>query len=253
MPGDSFKTYCVYNTEQDDTPVLGGMGTQQEMCFNFVTYYPALDVEECVTIFNKSLEDNAVVLRDGRQTAYCGDIIDVASGNSLPQCSDDDWNKIRTAAIITVLPNCKLYGSGCSSTCKQLMYNWIHNNPCIDRNGFEYSLTMKCQQNQTECLEFKAIFEQCKGLCAIGLGDSHCSSKEFSHECAENLCLGMHSQEFYDELNYGETLQTTKKDWIILPIVWSIGVVVTAVSAVVFLFFRNRDKDRGQFSPLPLQ
>jgi len=38
--GDELVTYCVYNTTQETSVVVGGEATTQEMCFNFIAYYP---------------------------------------------------------------------------------------------------------------------------------------------------------------------------------------------------------------------
>ena len=39
--GDLILTTCVFNTSQDIDPVHGGYGTHDEMCVNFMWYYPA--------------------------------------------------------------------------------------------------------------------------------------------------------------------------------------------------------------------
>ena len=38
--GDEIITTCVYNTEDRDGFTLGGLGTYDEMCLNFIWYYP---------------------------------------------------------------------------------------------------------------------------------------------------------------------------------------------------------------------
>lgn len=39
-PGDRLITSCGYNTIKDSEAVVGGIGTMNEMCFNFIEYYP---------------------------------------------------------------------------------------------------------------------------------------------------------------------------------------------------------------------
>ena len=39
MPGDAFRTTCQYKTNTAD--VIFGLGSEQEMCIDFVTFYPA--------------------------------------------------------------------------------------------------------------------------------------------------------------------------------------------------------------------
>ena len=48
MPGDEIRTHCVYDNSGNDNPVMGGPQTQDEMCINFVLYYPKSDLfDEC--------------------------------------------------------------------------------------------------------------------------------------------------------------------------------------------------------------
>ncbi|KAJ3271672.1 hypothetical protein HDV01_006451 [Terramyces sp. JEL0728] len=42
MPGDRLITNCTYDTTKDQSPVLGGHSTFEEMCLNFLEYYPAM-------------------------------------------------------------------------------------------------------------------------------------------------------------------------------------------------------------------
>ena len=44
QPGDVLKTTCVYDTTNQTDVVSFGLGTADEMCFNFVYYYPAIDL-----------------------------------------------------------------------------------------------------------------------------------------------------------------------------------------------------------------
>ena len=39
-PGWSANTFCYYNTENSNQPIKGGEDSDQEMCFNFIAYYP---------------------------------------------------------------------------------------------------------------------------------------------------------------------------------------------------------------------
>lgn len=40
LPGDSYITYCSFDTSSDTTTVSWGETTDQEMCFNFLAFYP---------------------------------------------------------------------------------------------------------------------------------------------------------------------------------------------------------------------
>eukprot|EP00004_Rigifila_ramosa_P007335 TRINITY_DN182_c0_g1_i3.p1 TRINITY_DN182_c0_g1~~TRINITY_DN182_c0_g1_i3.p1 ORF type:complete len:568 (-),score=136.72 TRINITY_DN182_c0_g1_i3:17-1675(-) len=41
LPGDRMIMHCVYDTTERTTTTVGGEGTDNEMCFGFLTYYPA--------------------------------------------------------------------------------------------------------------------------------------------------------------------------------------------------------------------
>jgi hypothetical protein len=40
MPGDEIRTHCVFDNSDNSNPVTGGTATADEMCVNFVLYYP---------------------------------------------------------------------------------------------------------------------------------------------------------------------------------------------------------------------
>jgi len=40
--GDTYNTYCSYDTSLDNVSVTYGETTSNEMCFNFIAYYPLL-------------------------------------------------------------------------------------------------------------------------------------------------------------------------------------------------------------------
>ena len=47
-PGDQVNTHCVYDNSGNDKPVEGGPTTKEEMCVNFLLYYPKRDgLDEC--------------------------------------------------------------------------------------------------------------------------------------------------------------------------------------------------------------
>ncbi|XP_070811803.1 dopamine beta-hydroxylase [Pituophis catenifer annectens] len=46
-PGDVLRTTCVYNTEDRNETTVGGFGIMEEMCVNYVHYYPQTELELC--------------------------------------------------------------------------------------------------------------------------------------------------------------------------------------------------------------
>ncbi|XP_075227699.1 tyramine beta hydroxylase [Lycorma delicatula] len=47
LPGDALVTTCTYNTMNRDNITLGGFAITDEMCVNYIYYYPKTDLEVC--------------------------------------------------------------------------------------------------------------------------------------------------------------------------------------------------------------
>lgn len=47
IKGDALLTTCYYDTTLEDRVVLGGFTADDEMCVNYVQYYPATDLQVC--------------------------------------------------------------------------------------------------------------------------------------------------------------------------------------------------------------
>lgn len=47
LPGDALVTTCYYNTTGYDNTTLGGFSISDEMCVNYIHYYPATKLEVC--------------------------------------------------------------------------------------------------------------------------------------------------------------------------------------------------------------
>uniref|UniRef100_A0A914CZH4 Copper type II ascorbate-dependent monooxygenase C-terminal domain-containing protein n=1 Tax=Acrobeloides nanus TaxID=290746 RepID=A0A914CZH4_9BILA len=56
LPGDVLSTTCVYETLDKKNWTWGGYGIEDEMCVNYIYYYPASEVEVC-----KSAVDNSTL------------------------------------------------------------------------------------------------------------------------------------------------------------------------------------------------
>ncbi|XP_046966055.1 tyramine beta-hydroxylase [Vanessa cardui] len=58
LPGDYLETTCVYNTKDKEEATIGGHAITDEMCVNYMHYYPATELEVCKSaVSNKALED----------------------------------------------------------------------------------------------------------------------------------------------------------------------------------------------------
>ncbi|XP_050684571.1 tyramine beta-hydroxylase [Leptidea sinapis] len=57
FPGDYLKTTCVYNTSEKENTTIGGHAITDEMCVNYLHYYPATELEVCKSaVANEALE-----------------------------------------------------------------------------------------------------------------------------------------------------------------------------------------------------
>ncbi|XP_055988646.1 dopamine beta-hydroxylase [Sorex fumeus] len=54
-PGDVLVTSCTYNTEDREEVTVGGFGILQEMCVNYVHYYPRTQLELCKSTLQPGL------------------------------------------------------------------------------------------------------------------------------------------------------------------------------------------------------
>ncbi|KAI9202259.1 PHM/PNGase F domain-containing protein [Polychytrium aggregatum] len=61
LPGDTLITTCVYNSQNANSPIVGGFGTNNEMCYNFAEYYPLQPIGECSSSCGV-FDNNATVL-----------------------------------------------------------------------------------------------------------------------------------------------------------------------------------------------
>jgi hypothetical protein len=50
MPGDRIETTCVYDSTGRTSPTPGGVASDEEMCINFLMYYPQVAGEKCGSI-----------------------------------------------------------------------------------------------------------------------------------------------------------------------------------------------------------
>uniref|UniRef100_A0A8R1DW19 Tyramine beta-hydroxylase n=1 Tax=Caenorhabditis japonica TaxID=281687 RepID=A0A8R1DW19_CAEJA len=54
LPGDALVTTCVYDTRKRSNFTFGGYGIVDEMCVNYIYYYPASDLEVCKSAISNS-------------------------------------------------------------------------------------------------------------------------------------------------------------------------------------------------------
>ncbi|XP_061555239.1 dopamine beta-hydroxylase [Phycodurus eques] len=76
LPGDVLITKCTYNTEDRDKPTVGGFGIMEEMCVNYVHYYPRTQLELCkshVDLDHLQKYFSFINRFQGKELCVCGD------------------------------------------------------------------------------------------------------------------------------------------------------------------------------------
>lgn len=56
--GDALVTTCYYNTIGYDNVTLGGFSISDEMCVNYIHYYPATKLEVCKSSVSEDTLEN---------------------------------------------------------------------------------------------------------------------------------------------------------------------------------------------------
>lgn len=67
LPGDAIVTTCFFNSEESPSPILGGEETTDEMCDNYLTYYPYIGTNQEPDLFTMCVSYN-----QGLNPAYVG-------------------------------------------------------------------------------------------------------------------------------------------------------------------------------------
>ncbi|KAK7462113.1 hypothetical protein BaRGS_00038485, partial [Batillaria attramentaria] len=132
LPGDELKTTCHFNSMARSTTTTFGDSTQQEMCYGFLTYYPAqaLTETECVSF---------------RSFTYC-------DKSSLPNCDANKfWGEIGPFWQ-NVTTSCAYHT--CYPECKAVILAERKRNPCLANEDFvkHYKGALKHTHEQTQFL-----------------------------------------------------------------------------------------------------
>ncbi|EDW31042.1 GL15140 [Drosophila persimilis] len=68
LPGDALVTTCYYNTLNDTRTALGGFSISDEMCVNYIHYYPATKLEVCKSsVSEETLENYFIYMKRTEQ------------------------------------------------------------------------------------------------------------------------------------------------------------------------------------------
>lgn len=118
LPGDRLITTCEFNTMNDTEPAPGGQGSQDEMCFAWVDYYPANDVLACTQINMGNLPENPIngtvamcLLSDEEEPDIYPSAFLTAtfqnfttSGDTCPSSTSPGTNGSSQAALVSTCP-----------------------------------------------------------------------------------------------------------------------------------------------------
>lgn len=77
LPGDVLITKCTYNTEDRTKPTVGGFGIMEEMCVDYIHYYPRTQLELCKTHVDPGYLQkyfNFINRFHGEDRCVCGDV-----------------------------------------------------------------------------------------------------------------------------------------------------------------------------------
>ncbi|RVE65659.1 hypothetical protein OJAV_G00118940 [Oryzias javanicus] len=77
LPGDVLLTKCTYNTEDRSKPTVGGFGIMEEMCVNYIHYYPRTQLELCKSHVDMGYLQkyfNFINRFHGNEQCVCGEV-----------------------------------------------------------------------------------------------------------------------------------------------------------------------------------
>ncbi|KAL3283755.1 hypothetical protein HHI36_017925 [Cryptolaemus montrouzieri] len=93
LPGDALVTKCDYNTEDKENITLGGFAITDEMCVNYIHYFPASALEVC----KSSISDQALQTYFRYMNEWEGQS---TSSNAISEnYKAIKWNKMRTELL----------------------------------------------------------------------------------------------------------------------------------------------------------
>ncbi|KAG5875052.1 hypothetical protein JTB14_026183 [Gonioctena quinquepunctata] len=97
LPGDSLITRCDYNTRELENITLGGFSISDEMCVNYVHYFPHTDLEVCKSsISNQALQTYFRYMNEWEGQSTSPDKVISDNYKSIK------WNKMRVQLLAEV-------------------------------------------------------------------------------------------------------------------------------------------------------
>ncbi|KAK7088971.1 putative DBH-like monooxygenase protein 2 [Littorina saxatilis] len=141
-PGDELQTYCTYKSLSRDKTTLFGASTYDEMCFSYLTFFPAENITDSSCI---QWQDT--------------DLCDV-TGNDCFDGSLFNTSHPNTSAMIEkILAHCNPYG-GCRVECPAAIQDILREKPCLTKY-WGFLATTFFSMNDAKLLKFVTAVESC--------------------------------------------------------------------------------------------
>lgn len=96
-PGDELIVNCLYRTTDRDNFTVGGLSTRDEMCENYLYYYPKQELDNCLMTY-----DRTAAFEPALESFRCHDV-DVKGSNTWKELVDNAKNIRWTEKIIRTL------------------------------------------------------------------------------------------------------------------------------------------------------
>ncbi|KAM9841689.1 dopamine beta-hydroxylase [Aulostomus maculatus] len=116
LPGDDLITKCTYNTEDRTKPTVGGFGIMEEMCVNYIHYYPRTQLELCKShVDPEHLQKylNFINRFHGNDQCVCGEV------SVTEQYSQLQWDSF-AAKVLDTLYNTAPFSMHCNQSTARL-------------------------------------------------------------------------------------------------------------------------------------
>lgn len=121
LPGDVLITKCTFNTEDRTKPTVGGFGIMEEMCVNYVHYYPRTQLELCKTHVDTDYLQKFFTAMDrfhGNERCVCGPV-DVTQ-----QFSQVQWDDFAVEVLDSLYNTAPVYMHCNQSTARLFSGDW---------------------------------------------------------------------------------------------------------------------------------
>ncbi|XP_017266055.1 dopamine beta-hydroxylase [Kryptolebias marmoratus] len=116
LPGDVLITKCTYNTEDRSNPTVGGFGIMEEMCVNYIHYYPRTQLELCKSHVDTGYLQkyfNFINRFNGNDQCVCSEV------SVTEQFSQLQWDEF-TAEVLDSLYNTSPFYMHCNQSTAHL-------------------------------------------------------------------------------------------------------------------------------------